>query len=450
MALKTILFAVLFAAACGGAVFEPIWGVLGYVGHYCVGPDRQWWNAPLRPLGIRYSFTLAVITAAGIAINWGKLRFGRSVLCRHEKLMLLFLGIVWLSVIIGPETVGRYTRPGIDHPSVKLTKIIIFAMMLTHVVTDPKNLNRLLWVLVVGALILGLQAYSTPYWAFDQGRLERVGGPDFHDANALGAYLVWMLPIIGVQFLRTRGFGRLLCLVAGVFATNAIILTRSRGAFLGLLIGGLVVGFLAPRKHRVKILAALLVAALGGLYLSDSQFLARMSTIMRPAEERDTAAQSRILLTRAGLQMVADHPLGVGTGNFYQTIGKYLPEKAGRDAHNTYICCLTELGLQGFGVLTLLILNGWFLLRHVMRQAANLPPPDGHQLQLLAFGMTVSLAAVLGCSLTGTYVYMEGWWWVLMLPVCVSRATENVEVRVPIRDPHRIPEAVTASSLVPG
>ena len=104
--------------------------------------------------------------------------------------------------------------------------------MLTHVVTDLKSLNRVFWVMIVATLLLSLQAYGKPRWAFIGGRLEGVGGVDFTDANALGAFLAAMLPIIGVQFLRSAWRGKLLCLATGVFATNAIVLTRSRGAFL--------------------------------------------------------------------------------------------------------------------------------------------------------------------------------------------------------------------------
>ena len=324
MGLKTILFILLFAFCSGGALFSPILGVLGYVGNYVIGPGGKWWHAPLSPLGIRYSYLLALLTGVGIALNWRRLRFGKSIFVRQEKLILLFLGIVWMSVAIGEATVGQYTK--VDHPSMKMTKMVIFALMLSHVVTDFKNLDRLLWVLIIAALILGLQAYDTPRSAFNRGRLESVGGPDFREANYLAAYLAAMLPLIGVQFLRSKWLGKATCLLAGVFVTNAIILTRSRGAVLGLALGVLVALLLAPKKHRSKILIGLIVAGLGGLYLTDPQFIARTSTIARPQEERDAASQNRIAIWRGAAKMIVSNPLGVGAGNFFQTIGRYAPD----------------------------------------------------------------------------------------------------------------------------
>jgi putative inorganic carbon (HCO3(-)) transporter len=434
MPLKTILWAGFFVATCFGALGAPIWGIIGYVGHYSIGAERQWWEAPLSPLGIRYSFTLAAFTALGIAVNWGKLRFGPKLFCRQEKLLLLFLGIVWLLVAFGPETVGHYTQPGIDHPSMKLTKIVIFTLMLTHVVTDLKNLDRLLWVLVIGALILGLQAYSTPYSAFVHGRLDSVGGPDFSEGNFFAAYMAAMLPIIGVQFLRTRGIGKLLCLVSGVFTTNAIVLTRSRGAFVGLAAGAVMAALLAPRKYRTKIFAGLLVAGLGGLYLCDPQFLARMTTIDRPEEQRDRSAQSRIELTKLGLRMFADHPLGIGVGNFFQTVGGYDPAYEGRDAHNTYIRCLTELGIQGLLVFGLLIANAWVMLRRINRRAEDLPPPHKRSVLFLSYGMCCALATMAACCLTISLTYVEFIWWFLALPVCLERAVDNTQADMRLQD----------------
>ena len=351
MPLKTLLWLGFFGTMCVAALFSPVWGIIGYVGHYSIGPERQWWEAPLNWMGLRYSLMLAVCTAIGIALNWGKLRFGRSALDSQEKLMLLFLGLVWLIALVGSKTVGHYQSSQIDHPTVKLLKILIFVFMLTHVVTDAKKLQWLFWALVIGALILGMQAYSKPYGAFSKGRLEGVGGADFSDANRFGGYMAGMLFLVGVQFMRSGLPGKILAFLAGGFAANALVLTRSRGAFLGVL-GGLVAAvLLAPRNYRAKIIAGVLIAALGGLYLSDPQFLHRIGTIDESQAQRDTSARSRTEIWSGGLKMLMDHPLGVGPGNFYQHIGEYAPNHAGRDAHNTFVRCAGELGFPGLIVL---------------------------------------------------------------------------------------------------
>ena len=427
MGLKTILFGGLLGAAVVVGLFAPIWAVLAYVVDYSLGSASQWWSLPLRQMGIRFSFSLAIAALLGTFLNYSrlKLNFGRSALLSQEKLILLFLGIVWLSLLFGEATVGRYTT--VDHLSVKMTKVVIFVFLLTHVVTRLKDMNLLVWTLVLGALSLGYDAYGSPRSAFVKGRLEGVGGPDFSDANYFATYMAAMLPLIGAQFLRARWRGKLACLAAGVFTTNAIILTRSRGAFLGLAVGVVAALLLSPVKHRAKIFAGVLVAAIGAVYLMDPQFIARMSTITRSDEERDESAASRLTLVKAGVRMMADHPFGVGAGNFYQNIGHYIPEYPGKDAHNTYVRCGTELGVQGATVFMLLIGNAFVVLRNIRRRSVYLPEPAASDLQMLSFGMTISLCVLLTSCLTMSLTYVEFLWWILLLPVCVQRALHNAE-----------------------
>lgn len=427
MPLRTILFGVVFVGFVIAGLQAPAWGVCAYVLNYCIGPERQWWTAPLSQMGVRFSLTLAAATALGFVLHYGALRdkFGRSALLGQEKLLLLFLGMVWLSTAIGDPTVGHYTV--IDHPSVKMTKIMIFVFLLTHIVTELKNLDRLVWALILGALALGVEAYGVPYSRFVSGRLERIGGPDFAEANFFAAFMATMLPLIGVQFLRTGWRGKAVCLVAGVLTTNAVVLTRSRGAVVGLLAGCLAAVVFAPARMRSKIIAGLIVALLGGLYLSDPQFLQRASTITRSEKERDVSAQSRIRLTAAGFQIISDHPFGIGAGNYFQVIGRYIPEYEGKDAHNTYMRCATELGVQGAAVFLLLIGNAFAMLFRLGKRAAPLPESTRREVTHLRYAIILCTTVLLFCCATISLTYVEALWWLLALPVCLQRAVENLE-----------------------
>jgi hypothetical protein len=428
MALKTILFIGLFAFCTVGALVHPILGVLGYVGHYSVGPEKQWWHGPLKGFGIRYSMTLALMTAIGMALQWRKLRFGRRLFERQEVFILVFLAVVWLSVLLGPETVGRYTKPGIDHPSVKLTKLVIFAMMLTHVVTDVRRLDMFLWVVTIGALVLGLQAYDTPRRAFVSGRLDTVGGPDFAEANVLAAYLAAVLPLIGVQFLRSGWIGKAVAALAGVFATNAIILTRSRGAVVGLAAGALAALLMAPKRFRAPVFIGIIAFSAGAFYLTDTGFRERASTVKAEAEDRDKSAQGRLDTWRASIRLLGEHPFGVGPGNFHQSIGKYDARYTGRDAHNTFVRAYSELGVHGFGVFGILIFMAFRGLHRAIKKLGHLADKDAKALQYFCYGSLVGLVIILACGLTITLLYVEMLWWFLALPVCMARSLENLEL----------------------
>jgi glycosyltransferase involved in cell wall biosynthesis/O-antigen ligase len=449
MPVKTLLFLGGFAAVAVATFFHPLIGVLGYAAHYCTGPEQQWWAAAVKDWGLRYSFTLAALTAVSTFIHRRELNYGKVLLVRHEKLLLLFLGAVWLAYLLAEPTEGRYST--IDPPAVKMVKVVIFILMLTHIVTTRKQLDAFLWVLVIGAMVLGIQAWMTPRSQFLHGRLQGIGGPDFTEANFLAAYLAAMLPLIGVMFLRTTWPGKVLCLGSGVFVTNAIILTRSRGALVGFAGGLLTAALLAPRKYRAKILIGVVVASIGGYALTDPQFIQRAATITRDSEERDRSAQSRLEIWEGGVAMFQDHPMGVGPGNFYQNIGRYSPANAGRDAHNTFVRCFTELGFLGIAIFLVLLGNAAITLIRMIRRSRMLPAEEGRYLLLAAYAIAVSLATFVTSGLTVSFIYTEATWWLLALPVCLERAVANLEAEVvPVlpgrRGPARARVAASAGS----
>jgi putative inorganic carbon (hco3(-)) transporter len=372
---------------------------------------------------LRYSYTLAGATVLGALLNRDKLSWGGQFLVAQEKLILAFLGLVWLLALLSEPT-QAYTV--VDHPSVKLTKVVIFVMLLTHVVTTIKTLDAVLWIVVVSAFVLGLEAYETPLSAFYSGRLENVGGPDFHEANALAAYLAAVLPLVGIQFLRSRWPGKLLCLAAGAFILNAVVLARSRGAVIGLAAGAVVGILLCPRSHRLRITVCVVLGVAALFYLGDAGFWMRTGTIA--AENRDRSAESRLEIWQGGFRMACENPQGVGPGNFQQSIGSYAPMHADRDAHSTLVRTLAELGFLGLAILAALVANAVLILLRSGRQIENLVAEGCKESQYLAFGLLVSLTVFLTSGLMGSFTYVEALWWILALPVCLTRALYNARV----------------------
>ncbi|MBB5346980.1 O-antigen ligase family protein [Desulfoprunum benzoelyticum] len=424
MSSKGLLFIGLFGFCVVGAFFLPHLGIYGYLADYCINPSGQWWGQPFANMGLRVSFTLALATMAGIVLQWKKLRFGDALLYPQEKTLLAFLALVWLLFFVSPETVGRYGS--VDHPAFKLTKIVIFTLMMTHVITDLKKLNGLFWVLATVGLILGIKAWQTPYGRFVRGRLEGIGGADFDEANFFAAFMAAILPIIGIQFLRSKHWlVKLYALACGAFTANAIILCRSRGAFLGVAMGAVAALWFAPKKLRKKIILLLILGGLGGLYLSDAFFIERILTITTDQQSMDSSTSSRIELWKAGAKMVANNPIGIGPGNWYQTIGKYIPEYEGKDSHSTYVKCAAELGVVGISLFLFLLWQAYGNLKKVHDGAVNLVAEKAEDFNQFYFALVVSLVVILTCGIAITMIYIEVVWLLLMLPICLRRAYDN-------------------------
>jgi len=420
---RGLLFIGFFIFCTFGALTLPHLGIFGYLADYCLNPADQWWGRPFSHMGIRFSFTLALATMAGMVLQRKKLQFGERVFYQQEIFLLAFLALVWLVFFLAPATIGRYGST--DHPTVKLTKIFIFSLMMTHVVTDLKKLKGLFAILASASLLLGIKAWSVPYSHFARGRLEGIGGADFSEANFFAAFMAAMLPLIGIMFLRSRWPGKLYYAACGAFTANAVVLCRSRGAFLGLVVGAIAAFAYVPRKYRKHLIVLVFAGIVGVIYLSDDFFIQRIMTISTEQSEMDESSSSRIRLWKAGLQMVASQPLGIGPGNWYQTISRYIPEYEGKDSHSTYVKCLAEMGVIGMAVFLLLLLQAYLNLRRVYKAAGGLPPPEEEEFIQLYFAIIVSIVIFMTCALTITMIYTEILWVLLMLPVCLKRALDN-------------------------
>ncbi|MDR7427239.1 MAG: O-antigen ligase family protein [Armatimonadota bacterium] len=155
-----------------------------------------------------------------------------------------------------------------------------------------------------------------------------------------------------------------------------LILTRSRGGWLGAAVGVTLAILLgAPRPARLRLLLWTAVLTVAGLTL-----LARwpalggdIRSLVRPEAE---ANRSRLLIWRAIPRMVADHPLlGTGYGTFVQAYPRYrLPEATELYppfAHNLWLNFAVETGLVGLAALLALCVVG---LRAAWQWVQSSPP----------------------------------------------------------------------------
>jgi len=427
MPLRSILWIIGYYVAVFGALSKPILGAFGYMSEYILAPGKKWWYFPVRGLTYRMSFTLAFFTALGMFVHRDRLRYGTRFLNRYEKAVLAFVAVAWVSVLISD---GLMWHSYHDPPHVKLTKVVIFTLMLSHIITNPKYMNYLMWAITILAFDLGWEAYNTPLRQFNKGRIENVGSADLSEANVLAAFCAAMLPIIAVQFLRSKWIGKILTALAGAFVANAFILCRSRGGLIGVTIGAALAVALSPKKHRLKIAVGLLVAFLGGLSLADPGFMRRMAKTNLSNPEEDASARNRINTWRGTVNMVMANPLGVGSGNFLRSIAQYAPDNCARDAHSTFFRCLGEMGFPGVISFAVILVYAAKVLRWSMKEARKFPQPLQNQILYTAYGISVSIVTFLGCGLTTTTLYTEGMWWILILPSCLERTIVNASADV--------------------
>jgi len=172
-----------------------------------------------------------------------------------------------------------------------------------------------------------------------------------------------------------------------------ILLTQSRGVFIGLLIGFGLPLLARLRKRPTKmapVLGALVVIALlvpatswhrleGITTLSETVSAPGKGSRPPATENRfdemaSISAAQRFEILKTGLAIFADHPItGVGIGCYPEGNALYAPLLGARDAHNTYVNLAAEMGLPG--LILWLALVGSVLLK-VRRRRAQLVADD--------------------------------------------------------------------------
>ncbi|MFQ6048184.1 MAG: O-antigen ligase family protein [Phycisphaerae bacterium] len=253
-----------------------------------------------------------------------------------------------------------------------MAKVFIFVLLLTRVVADLRSYRLVVLLLVAGALYFGWQCKTAPASSFYGGRLNGIGGPDFREASGLGLHLAVMLPLVGSFFLQPSWPCKAFAFLAGAFACNGIILTQTRSAFIGLMAGLTAALLWARQALRKRVLLGVCLALAGGLILTDQSFWTRMQTILQA--RKDISADTRLAIWRSSLSIWADHPLGVGVGNFERVIGHYNPDLAHKDAHSILVECYGELGILGLAIFLLVVRAAFSELRLAESSASRSTP----------------------------------------------------------------------------
>lgn len=422
MPLRSIAFLAYFFGSCAGTLAIPMLGVICYVVLYHIYPQTTWWGKSIEFLGLRYSFICGLCLLIGTVVNCGRLRFGRRFLHPLEWALVLMFFCMILSSVTGMPWDER-TEYVLD----KMAKVLLFVFLLSHVAVTRKQLWQLTIVLVALTLYLGHEAKIAPPGAFANNRLNGIGGPDFRESAGLAVHLFALMPFVAV-LLRCRSFWlKLLAFFAACYGLNAIVLCRARSAFLAGMITAVFAIFYIPRGHRRWAICVLVLAIAGGFSLSDTYFWDRMETIWSPAEQRDYSAASRFDIWAAAWRMFTDNPLGIGIGQFERQIVNYCAGDkllAGRDAHNSYVLCLAEMGLPGIVTYLATLGLSWATMSQLNRKVRR-KLADPLFFQLLIFANRLALLVYMISGLFISRLYTEGIWWFIAMPVCIRRAVEN-------------------------
>lgn len=395
-------FALLVGAGAGlGLLLSLDLGLMAFVGVVYLLPFAK---IPVR-IGVSLTFLDVILTV--LLITWiGRIvtrRDGGLVGSPVHPLVLIFIGLILTSFTLGVQAVSAE----VFRLFLKLLNSVIFFFTLTNLVRETGQFQRLLrWTLwaaaIEAALALVLYVLSPEpaarilsllrplEYPSGPGVIRFIAGTDTVraigtsvDPNVFGGMLVLVLPLAIAFTLAKDGPVRRRW-VAGmaVVITLALLLTMSRGAWLGAVAG---FALIATFRYRRLWFVGAFGLALFFLIPQGDQFVERLEAGI---QMQDRATLMRLGEYKDALRLIERYPFfGVGFGAAPE-IDIYI------GASSVYLLIAEEMGLIGLGafLLTLAVLY-WYALG-VYRRA----PAGPYSTAILG-----CLAGVTGALVTGIF-----------------------------------------------
>lgn len=258
----------------------------------------------------------------------------------------------------------------------RLTKLYVLYLYVANNVRSKETIGTLMKFLLLGVILQGLLCLYQ-YLAQDIGYvLARVSGqqelytegvlqemdPSFNisgesqirrasgtvgPTNSQAQFFEFLLPVALLMWLTVKRSRTYLFYFASFFlGLSGLIVTFSRGGFVGITVGIVVSIVLAGRFGIIsnKKLLVFLIVALGLSVLISPIVYKFMMT-------RPEAATARLHLAKVGLEMIRTHPiLGVGLNNHLVVKPQYdtWSYVFSMPTHNHYIIIASEVGIPGF------------------------------------------------------------------------------------------------------
>jgi putative inorganic carbon (HCO3(-)) transporter len=316
----------------------------------------------------RWSFLVAIVMIAGWVAAREKYPPVRSI--RTGLMAFLF---VW----VGLGHLFAYGDAPVDSGGlIEYGKIIFIALFTTAVVRTREQLRILVWVITMSFAFYGVK--DGLHGFLTGGSVHIIRGPggmieDNNDFALVMAMTVPMLIHLATSERNARLTRGLKLMVPLTMFT--VILTRSRGAFLALLVA--ISALVWRTRNRLIGLMFGLVAVGAIVAFSPSEFQERMGTIA--SYDEDGSAMGRIRAWKVALRMVDERPLfGVGFGRFQSSYLDFEPNPTPSQldgqgtlvAHNSYLQIWAECGTPALvGYLLLFVASFIDIFR--LRKAAS-------------------------------------------------------------------------------
>src|SRR6185369_4748819 len=348
-------------------------------------------------LGVFPDFT--VIKALGLlGFAWAGMRLaagdpaGRLLGSRPARLFLAFLGVVVIVALVHGT--------GFQYAISRYLGFLVFLPFVIVAVRSQHDLGRVLATMVLSYVVM------FPYGLRQMVRFGDRLGVGLYETNYLATILVLLVPLaFALASQQQLPMRRALWAGCGLLLVLMVVLTSSRGGFVGLLAAGM---FFVYRRRGIGAAVGVLLLLVGSVFLLPTDLGTRaLATIFQDSSQLpaglETSNRAHVALFWAALRMIGDSPLvGVGPLNFKALSTLYTGLEQGNIAHNSLLEIAAELGLPALAVFLMLLTATFRTLGRATRATGS---PEAQELAGWAEGLRSGLLGFLvaGCFISAQY-----------------------------------------------
>jgi O-antigen ligase len=354
------------------------------------------------------AFWVGIVTLAAYFITQIVLEGNLTARPREVNLVLLF-GIAALLSIPFAIDPGEAWGTFVDF----LIKTILIFLVLVNVVRTEMRMKLLIYLALAVSIYLCIHLIND-YRAgvFKIGAAEtntqRVAGAIkglFDNSNDLALHLVTMIPLAFVLALENKNplrkivfWGTTLLMIA------AVIITFSRGGFLGLIAMALLLVRKIGRRNKTVAIGALVLGVVFFVSVAPGAYAGRLASIFSGSDLTGSSSQRTEVLKRS-IWVALRYPIfGVGLGNFHYKSAQEL------GTHNAYTQVAAETGIAAMVFYILFMVHPLRKLRMIERELYE--RNEASRFYYLAIGLQASLVGYMVASFFAAVAYQ---WYIYYL-----------------------------------
>jgi O-antigen ligase len=237
----------------------------------------------------------------------------------------------------------------------------------------------------------------------------------FENSNDLALHLVTMIPLAFMLGLQNKNpLRRIVFWSISLLMIAAVIITFSRGGFIGLIVMALVLVRKLGRRNKSMALATLVLGVIFFLVVAPGAYAGRLATIFDSASDLTGSSSQRTEVLKRSVWVTLRYPLfGVGLGNFHHKSAQEL------GTHNAYTQVSSEMGIAAMVCYIIFLVHPLRKLRMIEREMFE--RNENSRFYYFAIGIQASLVGYMVASFFAAVAYQWYIYYLVAYAICLRR-----------------------------